>query len=52
MISNSVINSLSEEYQILMISHDPLIKQRPGYVIRITKDPTTDTSTISTHTQI
>lgn len=47
-----VIDSLSEEYQILMISHDPLIKQRPGYVIRITKDPTTDTSTISTHTQI
>lgn len=47
-----VIDSLSEEYQILMISHDPLIKQRPGYVIKITKDPTTETSTVSTHTQI
>lgn len=47
-----VIDSLSEEYQILMISHDPLIKQRPGYVIRITKDPTTERSTVSMHTQI
>lgn len=47
-----VIDSLSEEYQILMISHDALIQQRPGYVIKITKDTTTELSTVVTHTRI
>jgi DNA repair exonuclease SbcCD ATPase subunit len=46
-----VIDSLASEYQILMISHDPLIKQRPGYVIQVIKDDTVSRSTIKTYTQ-
>ncbi|MCI4435291.1 MAG: AAA family ATPase [Ignisphaera sp.] len=41
-----VIDSLSLEYQILMISHDPLIKQRAGKLIQVVKDDTTQRSTI------
>ena len=44
-----VINALSTEYQILMISHDDLMKKKEGYVIQIVKDSTTNISTISTH---
>ena len=41
-----VIDSLSLEYQILMISHDPLIKRRAGKLIQVVKDDTTQRSTI------
>jgi DNA repair exonuclease SbcCD ATPase subunit len=46
-----VIDSLASEYQILMISHDPLIKQRPGYVIQVVKDDTVSRSTVKTYIQ-
>lgn len=41
-----VIDTLSTEYQILMISHDPLIKQRAGKRIQIIKDSSTGRSII------
>lgn len=46
-----VIDSLSSDYQVVMISHDSLIKQRSGYVIEITKDVSTATSKIKTLTR-
>lgn len=46
-----VIDSLSAEYQVLMISHDPLIKNRPGHIIQVIKDDSTNKSTVTTHTQ-
>jgi len=47
----NVIDSLSLDYQVLMISHDDLIKNRPGYVIQVMKDASTERSTISTYTR-
>ena len=41
-----VIDSLALEYQIVMISHDPLIKKRSGKLIQVVKDDTTQRSTI------
>ncbi len=46
-----VIDALSEEYQILMISHDDLMKKKEGYVIQIIKDAATNISTVSTNTR-
>ena len=46
-----VIDSLSADYQVLMISHDELIKNRPGYIIQVTRDDTTSRSTIKTYTR-
>ena len=43
-----VIDALSSNYQLLMISHDPNIQQRQGHIISICKDNTTGTSTVST----
>jgi DNA repair ATPase RecN len=42
----SVIESVSREYQVLMISHDPLIKNKPGHIIQVCKDTTTNSSTV------
>lgn len=47
----TVIDSLAAEYQILMISHDLLIKQRPGFVIQVVKDDAVSRSTIKTYVQ-
>ena len=43
----NLIDSLSELNQIVMISHDDIMKNRPGNVILVTKDITTNISTIS-----
>ena len=48
---SKVINSLATDYQTLMISHDPSIKNRPGYIIHISKDDATSRSTIQTYTR-
>ena len=42
-----VVDSLAKEYQILLISHDELVKTKPGYAIQVIKDGATETSTIS-----
>lgn len=42
-----VIDNLSKEYQIISISHDELVKARPGHIINIFKDVLTETSTVS-----
>lgn len=42
----SVIVELSKEYQVIMISHDDLIKKTSGNIIRVIKDDATKTSTI------
>lgn len=41
-----VIDSLSTEYQIVMISHDAMIQQMKGHQIKVIKDDTTQRSTI------
>lgn len=41
-----VINSISTEYQILMISHDPLIKTLKGHTIQICKESATNSSSV------
>lgn len=41
-----VIDSISTEYQLLVISHDPSIKQRAGKLIQVIKDSSTNRSTI------
>lgn len=41
-----IISDLSKDYQILMISHDDMIKRHPGHIIKVIKDPTTNTSTV------
>jgi predicted ATPase len=46
-----VVDSLSHEYQIILISHDELVKTKPGYAIQVIKDGATETSTISTAIQ-
>lgn len=46
-----VIDSLATEYQILMISHDLMIKQRPGYVIQVIKDDSISRSTVKTYSR-
>ena len=46
---SKVIDSLAIDYQTLMISHDPSIKNRPGYIIHISKDDATARSTIKTY---
>ena len=43
-----VITSLSTEYQVIMVSHDPLVKQRDGYVIQVCKDGAANRSTVKT----
>ena len=44
----SIISNLSRDYQVLMISHDEMIKQHSGHIIRVVKDPTTNLSTVET----
>lgn len=46
-----VIEALSSEYQILMISHDDIMKTKPGHIIQVVKDSTTNISTVSTYTR-
>lgn len=43
----AVIDDLAKEYQVISISHDPLVKARPGNIIKITKDIVTDLSTVT-----
>lgn len=42
----SIIGELSKEYQVIMISHDDMIKKTSGNIIRVIKDDATKTSTI------
>lgn len=44
-----IISDLSQDYQILMISHDDMIKRHPGHIIKVIKDSTTNLSTIETY---
>jgi DNA repair exonuclease SbcCD ATPase subunit len=41
-----IISDLSKDYQVIMISHDEMIKRHPGHIIKVIKDPSTNTSTI------
>lgn len=47
----AVIDNLSKEYQIISISHDALVKARPGHIINITKDTLTELSTVAISTR-
>lgn len=42
-----VIDDLAKEYQIISISHDAMVKSRPGNIIKITKDIVTELSTVT-----
>lgn len=46
-----IVSDLSSDYQVLMISHDNLIKSHAGHVIRVIKDPSVGTSTVETYTR-
>ena len=46
-----IISDLSKDYQVIMISHDEMIKKHPGHIIKVIKDPTTSTSTVEIHTR-
>jgi len=47
----SIISILASEYQIIMISHDTMLKQLPGNIIRVIKDTTTATSVLEQYTR-
>ena len=46
-----IISDLAQDNQIVLISHDDVLKNQPGNVICVNKDNTTNTSTIHQYTR-
>ena len=44
-----IISDLSKDYQVIMISHDDMIKRHPGHIIKVIKDPSTNISVVETY---